>query len=79
MRRYALALDLVDNEKLIAEYEAYHKSIWPEITESIISAGIIDLEIYRVDNRLFMIMEVGDNFSFEAKAIADETNPKVQE
>lgn len=26
-----------------------------------------------------MVMEVADNFSFEAKAQADEANPKVQE
>ena len=79
MKRYALALDLVDDEKLIAEYEAYHQSIWPEITQSIKSAGIVNMEIYRVANRLFMIMEVGDNFSFDAKAKADHANPKVQE
>lgn len=79
MNRYALAIDLVNDEKLIAEYEAYHKSIWPEITQSIKSAGIINMEIYRVANRLFMMMEVGDNFSFEAKDKADKTNPKVQE
>jgi len=79
MKRYALALDLVDDEKLIAEYEAYHQSIWLEITQSIKSAGIVNMEIYRVANRLFMIMEVGDNFSFDAKAKADHANPKVQE
>ncbi|MFN0255561.1 L-rhamnose mutarotase [Pedobacter ureilyticus] len=79
MKRYALALDLVDDEKLIAEYEAYHKAIWPEIEESIRSAGILNMEIYRVANRLFMVMEVADDFSFEAKAKADESNPKVQE
>ncbi|RZK69054.1 MAG: L-rhamnose mutarotase [Pedobacter sp.] len=79
MKRYALVLDLVDDEKLITEYEAYHQSIWPEITQSIKSAGIINMEIYRVANRLFMIMEVDDTFSFEAKAKADAANPKVQE
>lgn len=79
MKRYALALDLVDDEKLIAEYEAYHKAIWPEIEESIRSAGILNMEIYRVANRLFMVMEVTNDFSFEAKAKADESNPKVQE
>jgi L-rhamnose mutarotase len=79
MKRYALALDLVDDEKLIAEYEAYHKAIWPEIEESIRSAGILNMEIYRVANRLFMVMEVANDFSFEAKAKADGSNPKVQE
>ena len=79
MKRYALALDLVNDEKLIAEYEAYHQAIWPEITKSIKDAGITNMEIYRLSNRLFMIMEVDNTFSFEAKAKADNTNPKVQE
>jgi len=79
MKRYALALDLVNDEKLIAEYEAYHQAIWPEITNSIKDAGITNMEIYRLSNRLFMIMEVNNTFSFEAKAKADNTNPKVQE
>ena len=78
MRRYALALDLVDDERLIAEYETYHKDVWPEILESIRSAGIVNMEIYRAGNRLFMVMEVNDDFSFEAKAKSDSTNPHVQ-
>ena len=79
MKRYALALDLKDDPKLIAEYEAYHREIWPEIKESILGSGILNMEIYRVGTRLFMIMEVLDSFSFEAKAKADAANPKVQE
>lgn len=79
MKRYCLALDLVDDEKLITEYEAYHKEIWPEITESIKSSGITNMEIYRTGTRLFMIMEVNDTFSFDAKANTDAANPKIQE
>lgn len=79
MKKYVLALDLVDDAKLISEYEAYHKAIWPEITESIKSAGVLNMEIYRLSNRLFMMMEVEDDFSFEAKAQADANNTKVQE
>lgn len=79
MRRFVLTLDLVDNAQLIAEYEKYHEDIWPEITESIKSTGVLNMEIYRLSNRLFMIMEVEDDFSFEAKAKADADNPKVQE
>lgn len=79
MKRYCLALDLIPDEKLIAEYEAYHKAIWPEIKASILDSGILDMEIYRIQNRLFMIMEAEDDFSFEEKAKADAANPKVQE
>ena len=63
----------------IAEYEMYHQKVWPEIIESITSSGIESLDIYRVSNRLFMIMETNETFSFEAKGQADAENPKVQE
>ncbi|MEO6681539.1 MAG: L-rhamnose mutarotase [Ginsengibacter sp.] len=79
MKRFCFALDLVNDEGLIAEYEKYHQSIWPEIAESIRSAGINQLEIYRVENRLFMIMETDETFSFEKKNEMDAANEKVQE
>lgn len=74
-----MALDLIDNERSIEQYKAYHKNVWPEVLESIKNSGIQYMEIYRVGNRLFMIMEVDSSFSFEKKQRADERNPKVQE
>jgi L-rhamnose mutarotase len=79
MKRHCLALDLKNDPVLIAEYEAYHKEIWPEIRKSILDSGIVNMEIYRIMDRLFMIMEVDDTFSFEKKDAADAANPKVQE
>jgi L-rhamnose mutarotase len=78
-RRYCLALDLIDDPALIAEYERWHQAVWPEIIASIKTAGIEQMQIYRAGNRLFMIMEVNDSFNFEAKARADKDNQKVQE
>ena len=78
-RRFCLALDLKDDPQFIAEYEAYHKKVWPEIKQSIFSAGISDMEIYRFRNRLFMIIEAGENFDFNRKAAMDAGNEKVQE
>ncbi len=79
MIRHCLALDLKDDPALIAEYEQYHKAVWPEIKESIQESGIQYLSIYRTGNRLFMIMDVADDFSFDRKAAMDNSNPKVQE
>lgn len=79
MQRHCLALDLRPDEALIAEYEAYHRAVWPEILESIRQSGIECIEIYRTGNRLFMILETADDFSFDKKAAADAANPKVQE
>ncbi len=78
-RRYCLTLDLKDDPKLIAEYKRYHEKIWPEITRSIKDSGIEDMEIYLFGTRMFMIMEVNENFSFEKKAELDRRSPKVQE
>ena len=79
MKRYCLALDLKDDPDLIREYEEHHQNVWQEIRQSIIESGISDMEIYRVGNRLFMIMETEDDFSFDRKNEMDSANPKVQE
>lgn len=79
MQRYTLALDLKDDPKLIEEYKKYHEKVWPEIEASIFNSGIESMEIYLVSNRLFMIMEVNESFSFDKKSAMDADNPKVQE
>lgn len=78
-RRFCLTLDLKNDPHLISEYKQYHEEIWPEITQSIKDSGIEDMEIYLLGTRMFMIMEVNEHFSFEAKSKADAINPKVQE
>ncbi len=77
--RYCLALDLKDDPALIAEYETYHKNVWLEIIKSIKDSGIQVLDIYRTGNRMFMIIEAIDDFSFEKKSAIDSANPRVQE
>jgi L-rhamnose mutarotase len=79
MVRYCLALDLKDDTALIAEYEQYHQHVPKAVIDSITNAGISVLDIYRTGNRLFMIIEAEDNFSFDKKAAMDAANPKVQE
>jgi L-rhamnose mutarotase len=81
MKKFYLALDLADDADLIRQYEDHHK---PEnerkaITESIRSAGITNMEIFRTGNRLFMIMETADDFDFTRKAQMDADNAEVQE
>lgn len=79
MKRYCLITDLIDDQALISEYEAYHRAVWPEIKKSIVDAGILNMEIYRFGTRLTMLMETTDDFSFEDKAKQDAENGKVQE
>lgn len=77
--RHCFALDLINDAELISAYKKYHKNVWPEIEKSIKDSGILALDIYLVENRLFMIMDVSEEFSFEVKGEADANNPKVQE
>ena len=77
--RYCLALDLQKDAGLIAEYEKWHKDVWPDIKKSIWDGGITDMEIYRLEDRLFMIMETAEDFSFEKKGAMDAANPVVQQ
>ena len=79
MKKYCLALDLREEASLIAEYERWHRQVWPEIKQSILDAGITLMEIYRFENRLFMIMETNEEFSFDKKSAMDLANEKVQE
>lgn len=78
MRRYCFALDLKPDDALVAAYEEHHRQVWPAVLQSIRDSGIAQLQIYRWQYRLFMIMEVHDHFSLAAKAAADAANPEVQ-
>jgi L-rhamnose mutarotase len=76
--RYALALDLVDDAKRIADYEKAHEKIWPEVREHLLGQGVTSMEIYRLGTRLFMVMEV-DPAVYDAQAMAQASlnNPAI--
>jgi len=65
MKRYCQTLTLVDDKKLIEQYCEVHRHVWPEIIEGQRQVGILDMQIYRKDRSLFMIMDTVDNFDFE--------------
>jgi L-rhamnose mutarotase len=79
MKKFCLALDLIDDEKSISEYEDWHKPGvgWKEVRQNDIDAGITNIEIYRTGNRMFMILETNDDFTFENKKTLDANCPKV--
>ena len=75
MKRFCLTLGLRNDPALIHEYIEYHREGWPEIHQSIRDAGVLDMQLYELDGRLFMIMDTTDDFSFERKARMDAANP----
>lgn len=79
MKRYLLTLDLKDDPALIEAYKAWHQKVWPEVKASIKNSGVESMQIYCLDTRLCMIMEVADDFTFERKARMDAENQVVQE
>jgi L-rhamnose mutarotase len=79
MPRHCLTLDLQDDPRKIADYKRHHEKIWPEVRDSLLNAGVTTMEIYLVGTRMFMIMDVSDDFSIEKKAAMDRANPRVQE
>ena len=79
VKRYCLALDLKNDAALIEAYKKHHQNVWPEVEQSIKDAGITNCEIYLAGNRLFMILETDETFTFEKKAAMDAGNAKVRE
>lgn len=78
-KRFCFALDLKNDSDVIAEYEQHHRNVSEYIKNSIKRAGIHVMDIYRIENRLFMIMETDETFSFERKQEMDENDPGVQQ
>ncbi|MFV0541528.1 MAG: L-rhamnose mutarotase [Aestuariibaculum sp.] len=78
-KTYYLYCDLKDDEFLKAKYKAYHKKVWPEVLKSIKGSGIDVMRIFNHGNRLFMVIEVNDLFTFEKMAQMGNNNPKVEE
>lgn len=76
--RYCFALDLKDDPARIAEYESHHKNVWPEVRDSFTRAGIDNVELYRTGNRLFMMLDTNETFTFEKKQQIDEEDEVVQ-
>lgn len=79
MNRYCFALDLKKSPKLISAYVEAHKKVWPEVEAGFKATGIISLELYLVENRLFMIMDTSKVFSIKKKQSFDMNNQKIQQ
>ena len=79
MKTFVLICDLKNEPESIEAYVRCHKQVDPAILESIRVAGILEMSIYRWEQRLSMILVTSDDFSFEKKAALDLANPKVQE
>ena len=79
MKRYCQTLTLVDNPEMIEKYVEAHKHVWPEVIQGQREVGIVDMQIYRHDRNLFMIMDTVDDFNFERDMARLATLPRQAE
>jgi L-rhamnose mutarotase len=67
-----LTLDLKDDPALIAEYEAYHRDVWPEVLAHLARHGVTEMTIHRLGTRMVMLMTT-DDAVFDAARFAAAT------
>ncbi len=81
VKRYCQTLDLRDSPELITEYRKRHsqQEIWTEILEDIREVGILEMEIYILATRLFMIVETPLDFDWDSAMERLNTLPRQQE
>ncbi|MBR1414823.1 MAG: L-rhamnose mutarotase [Prevotella sp.] len=81
VKRYVQTLDLKDNPDLIARYVEAHSRYksWPEIRDGIRQVGILEMEIYILGNRLFMIVDTPLDFDWDSAMARLATLPRQQE
>lgn len=80
-KRFCQTLDLKDDPDLIADYCRLHEQghVWQEILEGIRSVGILEMEIYLLGTRLFMIVETPTDFDWQAAMARLATLPRQAE
>lgn len=81
VKRFCQTLDLRDNPDLIATYRRLHsrEGIWPEILQGIREVGILEMEIYLLGTRLFMIVEMPQELEWDEVMSRLATLPKQAE
>ena len=81
VKRYCRTMQLKPDDVLIREYIRRHSEgeAWPEILDGIREVGISEMEIYLLDNRLFMIVETPTDFDWDTAMARLATLPRQQE
>lgn len=81
VKRYCQMLDLKDDPELIAAYKKLHSEEchWKEIRDGIKEVGILEMEIYILENHLFMIVETPLDFDWDAAFAKLATLPRQDE
>lgn len=78
---YCRTLELRNNPELIKEYRRRHEkgNVWQEIIDGIKQVGILEMEIYILGTRLFMIVETPADLDLDAAMNKLATLPRQAE
>ena len=81
VKRYCQTLELRDNPELIKEYRRRHsrERAWREILDGIRQVGILEMELYILGTRLFMIVETPLDFDWDTAMARLATLPRQAE
>lgn len=79
MPRIAFLLGIADDSPAtVAEYQARHDAIWPEMSEMLVAAGMRNYSIYRLGTQLFAYCEVDDWAETQRRIAASTVNTRWQ-
>ncbi|MGN1375200.1 MAG: L-rhamnose mutarotase [Prevotella sp.] len=80
-KRYCQTMMLKDDSELIRRYKEAHdqQHFWDEIKQGIREVGILEMEIYLLGNRLFMIVDTPLDFEWDEAMAKLSTLPRQQE
>lgn len=80
-KRFCQTMDLRNDPQLIAEYVKRHSEheVWKEIPAGIREVGILEMEIYLLGTRLFMILETPVDFNWDKAFAKLATLPRQAE
>lgn len=79
MKRYCQTLTLKNDQELIKNYVAEHQNVWQEVKDGMRQVGILDMQIYIHENKLFMIVDTVDEFDWEKDMHKLSTLPRQAE
>ena len=80
MSRHVLTVDLRDDPAAIATYREYHQRVWPEVLDSLRSAGVASMDIHMYGRRLVMVLDLVDGLTVQQVFAAHaSSHPRVQE
>jgi L-rhamnose mutarotase len=77
--RTVLAVDLEADAAVIEAYRAHHRKVWPEVLASLRRAGIRNMDIYLLGQRLVMIVDTDDPDFRRCFALHMASHPRVAE